>query len=171
MTSSATGSVLKEPPCPPTTRSTSPCLPAMASARGDGAGARGLAQDRGDLGSEVSLHRCAGRRQPLSRDRQVDAGQHGPAVRRGRRDPARRLRTAVGALSDNTEIMPQVELRFHFDLYAGVRPARLIPGVPSPIVGADQRGIDLIVIRESTEGCLPRWGRASSPIPRRARRW
>ncbi|MBX9649216.1 MAG: isocitrate/isopropylmalate dehydrogenase family protein, partial [Xanthobacteraceae bacterium] len=29
---------------------------------------------------------------------------------------------------DNTEIMPQVELRFHFDLYAGVRPARLIPG-------------------------------------------
>src|ERR1700704_1475743 len=26
---------------------------------------------------------------------------------------------------DNTEIMPQVELRFHFDLYAGVRPARL----------------------------------------------
>src|SRR6202521_4264858 len=54
--------------------------------------------------------------------------------------------------SDNTEIMPQVELRFHFDLYAGVRPARLIPGVPSPIVGADQRGIDLIVIRESTEG-------------------
>src|SRR3954453_9965447 len=24
---------------------------------------------------------------------------------------------------DNTEIMPQVELRFHFDLYAGVRPA------------------------------------------------
>src|SRR6202171_4888268 len=42
---------------------------------------------------------------------------------------------------DNTEIMPQVELRFHFDLYAGVRPARLIPGVPSPIVGAAQRGI------------------------------
>jgi 3-isopropylmalate dehydrogenase len=38
---------------------------------------------------------------------------------------------------DNTEIMPQVELRFHFDLYAGVRPARLIPGVPSPIVGAE----------------------------------
>src|SRR6476659_841990 len=25
---------------------------------------------------------------------------------------------------DNTEIMPQVELRFHFDLYAGVGPAR-----------------------------------------------
>src|SRR6266851_1750338 len=60
---------------------------------------------------------------------------------------------------DNTEIAPQVELRFHFDLYAGVRPARLIPGVPSPIVGADQRGIDLIVIRESTEGLFASMGK------------
>src|SRR6266404_8127558 len=60
---------------------------------------------------------------------------------------------------DSTEIMPQVELRFHFDLYAGVRPARLIPGVPSPIVGADRRGIDLIVIRESTEGLFASMGK------------
>src|SRR5947209_7549079 len=60
---------------------------------------------------------------------------------------------------DNTEIMPQVELRFHFDLYAGVRPARLIAGVPSPIVGADRRGIDLIVIRESTEGLFASMGK------------
>jgi 3-isopropylmalate dehydrogenase len=60
---------------------------------------------------------------------------------------------------DNTEIMPQVELRFQFDLYAGVRPARLIPGVPSPIVGADRRGIDLIVIRESTEGLFASMGK------------
>ncbi len=60
---------------------------------------------------------------------------------------------------DNTEIMPQVELRFHFDLYAGVRPARLIPGVPSPIVGADKHGIDLVVIRESTEGLFASMGK------------
>src|ERR1700746_1178994 len=60
---------------------------------------------------------------------------------------------------DNTEIMPQVELRFHFDLYAGVRPARLIPGVPSPIVGADRRGIDLVLIRESTEGLFASMGK------------
>ncbi|MGL4289683.1 MAG: isocitrate/isopropylmalate dehydrogenase family protein, partial [Phreatobacter sp.] len=60
---------------------------------------------------------------------------------------------------DNTEIMPQVELRFHFDLYAGVRPARLIPGVPSPIVGADRHGIDLVVIRESTEGLFASMGK------------
>src|SRR5437868_4531147 len=60
---------------------------------------------------------------------------------------------------DNTEIAPQIELRFHFDLYAGVRPARLIPGVPSPIVGADARGIDLVVIRESTEGLFASMGK------------
>src|SRR5213078_1400016 len=60
---------------------------------------------------------------------------------------------------DNTEIMPQVELRFQFDLYAGVRPARLIPGVPSPIVGADRKGIDLVLIRESTEGLFASMGK------------
>src|SRR5690349_5187006 len=60
---------------------------------------------------------------------------------------------------DNTEIAPQIELRFIFDLYAGVRPARLIPGVASPIVGADQRGIDLVVIRESTEGLFASMGK------------
>jgi 3-isopropylmalate dehydrogenase len=60
---------------------------------------------------------------------------------------------------DNTEIMPQVELRFIFELYAGVRPCRLIPGVPSPIVGADKHGIDLVVIRESTEGLFASMGK------------
>jgi 3-isopropylmalate dehydrogenase len=60
---------------------------------------------------------------------------------------------------DNTEIAPQIELRIIFDLYAGVRPARLIQGVPSPIVGADARGIDLVVIRESTEGLFASMGK------------
>src|SRR4029077_8704212 len=60
---------------------------------------------------------------------------------------------------DGTEIAPQVELRFILDLYAGLRPARLVPGVPSPIVGADQHGIDLIVIRESTEGLFASMGK------------
>jgi 3-isopropylmalate dehydrogenase len=60
---------------------------------------------------------------------------------------------------DGTEIMPQVELRFIFDLYAGVRPACLVPGVPSPIVGADRNGIDLVLIRESTEGLFASMGK------------
>ena len=60
---------------------------------------------------------------------------------------------------DGTEIMPQVDLRFIFELYAGVRPARLIPGVPSPIVGATEHGIDLVVVRESTEGLFASMGK------------
>jgi 3-isopropylmalate dehydrogenase len=60
---------------------------------------------------------------------------------------------------DGTEIAPQVELRFMFELYAGVRPCRLVPGIPSPIVGADERGIDLVVIRESTEGLFASMGK------------
>ncbi len=60
---------------------------------------------------------------------------------------------------DGTEIAPQVELRFIFDLYAGVRPCRLIPGTPSPIVGASERGIDLVVVRESTEGLFASIGK------------
>jgi 3-isopropylmalate dehydrogenase len=60
---------------------------------------------------------------------------------------------------DGTEIAPQVELRMIFNLYAGVRPCRLLPGVPSPIVGADKHGIDLVVIRESTEGLFASLGK------------
>jgi 3-isopropylmalate dehydrogenase len=60
---------------------------------------------------------------------------------------------------DGTEIMPQVELRFIFDLYAGVRPARLVPGVPCPIVGGAERGVDLVLIRESTEGLFASMGK------------
>ncbi len=60
---------------------------------------------------------------------------------------------------DGTEIAPQLELRFIFDLYAGVRPCRLLPGVPSPIVGADRHGIDLVVVRESTEGLFASRGK------------
>jgi 3-isopropylmalate dehydrogenase len=46
---------------------------------------------------------------------------------------------------------PQIELR-RVDLYAGKAPGAVDLGVPSLIVGADQRGIDLVLIRESTEG-------------------
>jgi 3-isopropylmalate dehydrogenase len=60
---------------------------------------------------------------------------------------------------DNTEIMPQVELRFLFDLYAGVRPARLVPGIPSPLAGAHEHGIDFVLVRESTEGLFASMGK------------
>jgi 3-isopropylmalate dehydrogenase len=53
---------------------------------------------------------------------------------------------------NGTEIVPQVELRERFDLYAGVRPLRVLPGVPIPLADARARGIDCVLVRESTEG-------------------
>ena len=53
---------------------------------------------------------------------------------------------------DGTEIAPQLDLRFRLGLYAGVRPVRALPGGARPL--ADPRGadIDLVIVRESTEG-------------------
>lgn len=43
-----------------------------------------------------------------------------------------------------------LKLRFAFDHYINLRPARLYPGVRSPLAGVD--AIDFIVVREGTEG-------------------
>ncbi len=54
--------------------------------------------------------------------------------------------------ADGTEIAPQLDLRVRLDLYAGVRPVRAMPGAPMPLADPRARGIDLVVVRESTEG-------------------
>jgi 3-isopropylmalate dehydrogenase len=53
---------------------------------------------------------------------------------------------------DGTEIAPQLDLRTELKLFAGVRPARLLPGI-SPVL-ADPRAaaLDFVIIRESIEG-------------------
>jgi len=53
---------------------------------------------------------------------------------------------------DGTEIGPQLDLRFRLSLYAGVRPVRAIPGVPGVLSDPRARDIDLVLVRESTEG-------------------
>jgi 3-isopropylmalate dehydrogenase len=50
---------------------------------------------------------------------------------------------------DGTEIVPQIEIREHYQLFASLRPCRLFDGVP-PVV--TDRAIDMMVIREITEG-------------------
>ena len=64
---------------------------------------------------------------------------------------------------DGTEIRPQVELRFIFDLYAGVRPIRFIPGTPQVLAHTGNRPIDFVVIRESTEGLFASRGSGDNP--------
>ncbi len=39
-----------------------------------------------------------------------------------------------------------------FDQYANVRPARILPGVPSPLAGVSEGDLDWIIVRENTEG-------------------
>src|SRR5439155_24501254 len=53
---------------------------------------------------------------------------------------------------DGTELTPQVTLRVLLDLYAGVRPCRLYPGVRSPLANLKPGDIDLVILREQTEG-------------------
>ena len=53
---------------------------------------------------------------------------------------------------DGTEIAPQLTLRIALDLYVGLRPIRLHPGVPAPLRLADRERIDYVIMRENTEG-------------------
>ena len=50
---------------------------------------------------------------------------------------------------NGVEIAPQIDMREHFALFAGLRPVRLWEGVPGPLKRAD---VDMLVIREQTEG-------------------
>ena len=53
---------------------------------------------------------------------------------------------------DGTEITPQISLRMEFDLYAGVRPVKILPGPASPLRLPEGKSVDFVLIRESTEG-------------------
>ena len=53
---------------------------------------------------------------------------------------------------DGTEIAPQIDLRGLLGLYAGVRPARKVKGIASPLASTQAENIDFVLIRESTEG-------------------
>ena len=70
---------------------------------------------------------------------------------------------------DGTELAPQVDMRVHFDLYAGVRPIRTIPGGPKILTDPRAEKIDLILIRESTEGLFAARGKGVIEDDREAR--
>ena len=61
--------------------------------------------------------------------------------------------------SDGTEIIPQLDIRFALDLYAGVRPIRSFAGLPGPLADPRAAQIDLVLVRESTEGLFYARGR------------
>ena len=45
-----------------------------------------------------------------------------------------------------------IKFRRDFDLYVNLRPARLMPGVRSPLAGMKPGDIDMLIVRENTEG-------------------
>jgi len=61
--------------------------------------------------------------------------------------------------ADGTEIIPQLDIRFALDLYAGVRPIRSFAGLPGPLASPRAAAIDLVLVRESTEGLFYARGR------------
>ncbi len=62
---------------------------------------------------------------------------------------------------DGTEISPQLDLRFDLNLYAGVRPVQLMPGLNLPLADPRSLDIDMILIRESTEGLFASYGKGT----------
>lgn len=60
---------------------------------------------------------------------------------------------------DGTEIAPHLTMRSEFGLFAGIRPVRRYPNTPSPLGSPDAENIDLIVLRESTEGLFASRGK------------
>jgi 3-isopropylmalate dehydrogenase len=45
-----------------------------------------------------------------------------------------------------------LRLRFEFDQYVNLRPVRLYPGVTSPLANVRSESVDILVVREGTEG-------------------
>ena len=53
---------------------------------------------------------------------------------------------------DGTEISPHLRLRDIYGLYAGIRPIKAYPNAPQRLADPRAAGIDLVILRESTEG-------------------
>ena len=60
---------------------------------------------------------------------------------------------------DGTEIAPQLELREKLGLYAGLRPIRAVPGVPPVLADGRASQLDIVLVRESTEGLFAARGK------------
>jgi 3-isopropylmalate dehydrogenase len=53
---------------------------------------------------------------------------------------------------DGTEIAPHLRMRKEFGLFAGVRPVKSYPKMPNILADSRAKDIDVVILRESTEG-------------------
>lgn len=119
---------------------TTPCLDLLRQVC---EGASGFALDFETLEAGAELYARSGEafpREALEAARKADAillGAMGlPSVR----------------YPDGREIAPQLEMRETFELFAGVRPIKSWPGLPVPLKDKRAETLDVVLIRESTEG-------------------
>src|SRR6184192_1183123 len=63
-------------------------------------------------------------------------------------DPRGNARIPQGLIE--TDIL--LKMRFELDQYINLRPTRLLPGVPTPLKNAGPDDINMIIVRENTEG-------------------
>src|SRR5207302_9742428 len=63
-------------------------------------------------------------------------------------DPRGSAQVPQGILE--TEIL--LKMRFELDQYINLRPTRLLPGVPTPLADVKPGDIDMVIVRENTEG-------------------
>jgi len=66
-----------------------------------------------------------------------------------KRPDGRSVRRPDGNLAGYSVV---IGLRQELDLYANVRPVKLYEGVPTPLAGKGPNDIDMIIVRENTEG-------------------
>src|SRR5205814_7451694 len=67
---------------------------------------------------------------------------------------------AVGADPRGNAQIPQglieaeilLKMRFELDQYINLRPTKLLPGVPTPLHNVSSADIDMVIVRENTEG-------------------
>src|SRR5437870_3006052 len=67
---------------------------------------------------------------------------------------------AVGADPRGNALIPQglietdilLKMRFELDQYVNLRPTKLLPGVPTPLAKVQPGDIDMVIVRENTEG-------------------
>ena len=70
---------------------------------------------------------------------------------------------------DGTEISPHLRIRDTLGLYAGVRPVRAYPHIPRRLADERAAAIDLVILRESTEGLFFSHGRGEILADQEAR--
>ena len=132
----------------------------IALVKGDGIGV-----EVADAAMDVMRQAIEAAGLPPFRVDEIEAGaglfrDHGIDIEPGGEDRAGKADAiflgAIGLPSvrhdDGTEISPHLRLRDRFQLYAGVRPVKAYPNAPQRLSDPRAADLDLVILRESTEG-------------------